>query len=281
MLFELLMGRRPYRETEPMSLIFAKLDPGRDPLLSCQELDPFGPIAAVLRRAMAWAAADRYASADEFRAALAAAAAEMGPDERVVLAFESVDLNGQLDSVLSTIQTPAIPAGPRTRPSTQQPLVTPDPNTGGFAAEFPTVAQPAAKAGSRIWLAVAAGVAVAGGVALWLVLTTTHVGIGIRVEPRAEVADARSMSLPTATPSPAVASGPAPAPPPVAGPGVPPAPVPVAQPLGATAQSAQDRPAEPEPPPSGRVGAGLRARPPSAPAPKVKKAKPSKAFQTF
>lgn len=101
MLFELLLGRRAYTETDTMQLVFAKFDSERDPLRNSPDLDAFGPVAVVVRKAMAWAAADRFASASAFREAMATAVAEMGPGLHVSMAGGQkpslVDLTAQTE----------------------------------------------------------------------------------------------------------------------------------------------------------------------------------------
>ena len=79
MLFEILLKRRPYTEPDAMGLVFAKLDPERDPLLDIRELAQFGPLGQVVRTAMAWAPGDRFATANDFRSALTDAVEQLGP----------------------------------------------------------------------------------------------------------------------------------------------------------------------------------------------------------
>ncbi|MBI5610890.1 MAG: serine/threonine protein kinase [Deltaproteobacteria bacterium] len=83
MLFEVVTGRRPYAEAETMQLVFAKANPERDPLRRAADLDHAGPIAQVVRKAMAWKSADRYRSAEDMRSALLAVVAQQRPDDRL------------------------------------------------------------------------------------------------------------------------------------------------------------------------------------------------------
>lgn len=103
MLFEVVTGRRPYVETEAMAILMAKCDPDRDPLATA-DLGQFGPLETVLRRAMAWAAADRYASADALRADLLAAVQEIGPSVQLPIPEQAID-----DGDLPTLATPVAP----------------------------------------------------------------------------------------------------------------------------------------------------------------------------
>ncbi len=86
MLFEVLMRRRAYEQQDAMLLVFAKADPDGDPLANAPELDAMGPLGAVVRRGMAWNVNERFASAAEFRAALDAAVASLGPSQLVAMA---------------------------------------------------------------------------------------------------------------------------------------------------------------------------------------------------
>lgn len=96
MLFEVLLRRRPYTETDAMQLVFAKLDPNRDPHLDAPELAAFGPLGDVVRKAMGWAANDRYLSATVFRQALAGAVDQLGPQLRWTAAAEALAAAKQL-----------------------------------------------------------------------------------------------------------------------------------------------------------------------------------------
>ena len=285
MLFELLMGRRPYRETEPMTLVFAKLDPGRDPLLHCRELEQFGPMATVMRRAMAWAAADRYATADEFRAALADAIAVLGPDRRVVLAHDTADAEADLGA--PTIEAAPALGRPKGRPSGPQLMATPAPNTGGFSANFTdllppaasplpatpvaNVAAPAAQLRAR-WLVPAVVGLLVVAVAAWLVTRKTEL-------PPVVAAPAAATVPPSAAGAAAVAAPPAVAPAPAApvpAPEPPPTAAATAQPAASAAES--PAPAADKPTPAAAEPANAAKQPAER---KVKKAKQSGAFDKF
>ncbi len=260
-LFELLVGRRPYRETEAMALVFAKLDPYRDPLLECTALAELGPMETVVRRAMAWAATERYATADEFIAALAQAATELGPHERVAVGVGKE--SGQIDSSAQTIATPIRGSRPPALElSGLRPLQTPHPDTRGLTLAFPGVAAAQEQRQRKPWLAALAAVAmiaVIAAVAGWLL--ADRVGAGILARPPAPVIAAPAVATAGLTPAPVPAPVPAPAP--VAAP----TPAPVAQPAAATVESAPDVPAPP---------ASARAKKPAAA--KAKKSNPASGF---
>ncbi|MSQ84463.1 MAG: serine/threonine protein kinase [Myxococcales bacterium] len=86
MLFEVLLRRRPYAELDAMQLVFAKLDPERDPLHTATGLAEFGAMASVVRTAMAHDVTQRYLTAAAMRDALLAAVQACGPTQRVPLA---------------------------------------------------------------------------------------------------------------------------------------------------------------------------------------------------
>ena len=111
MMFEVLTGRRPYPQAEAMQLVFAKADPESDPLADSNDLNAYGPMAAVVRKGMAWNVDDRYATAKEFRAELAEAVAQLGPAQIAEVVRDAVQAGS-----LPTLEL----AAPR-RPSVQVP----------------------------------------------------------------------------------------------------------------------------------------------------------------
>ena len=308
MLFELLMGRRPYSETDPMTLVFAKLDPDRDPLLDCRELDRFGPMGVVVRRASAWAAADRYASADEFRAALADAVAELGPNTRVVLAQAERDLTGSDDSGAKTIAAADTIARPKGRPSGPLPVATPAPQGRGFSDTYTDLAVPSPLAQAVVttpsvpepavvaqptrprWLIPAAVGALLAVAAVWLATRKMEPAPVVAV-PAAATAPAAAAAAATPV-APATAPATAAPPPaaaaatPVAPAAAPATPAPAqAQPAAAAVPAAQPAAAPaaraPAAGPADRAEAAPHARPSAGAGAKVKKPKADGGFGKF
>lgn len=114
MMFEVVSGRRPYGQVDTMQLVFAKLHQERDPLREAPELESLGPMAAVVRKGMAWDPAERYGSAAEFRKDLLAAVTALGPDVRVPLPSRGAETGGRQGAAdagdLPTLATPGTQA---------------------------------------------------------------------------------------------------------------------------------------------------------------------------
>jgi len=121
MLYEVVVGAKPYDDANPMALIVAKVDPKLDPLRDGRDgdtLDRAGPLGEVVRRAMAWDIDERIGSAVELRRALKEAAATLGPSRRVDFHGESLTGPITLPPPLRTAayaQTPG--AQPRPTPA--------------------------------------------------------------------------------------------------------------------------------------------------------------------
>ena len=184
MLFEVVTGRRPYAETETMALLMAKCDPDRDPLLTADELAELGPIEAVVRRAMAWAAVDRYASADELRAELQAAVKALGPQQRVPMPESAVDA-GDLPTI-------ATPLSPRTAAYVPTPRVVVAPVEAELSAgpsEDAVDGSARSADGRRVVLvaAVAAGATLAVAAVLWWAMTGAAPAVAPTAVPAAVV----------------------------------------------------------------------------------------------
>ncbi len=120
MMFEVACGRRPYPPcADVMQLVFAKADPEQDPLREAPELASLGALGAVLRRAMAWSADDRYPNCTQLRADVLAAVAQLGPSKPVALVGKSADLAGRPPPL--PMPRRASTAAPVARPTVEPP----------------------------------------------------------------------------------------------------------------------------------------------------------------
>lgn len=266
MLFELLAGRRPYAETDSMQLVLAKLDPHRDPMLDDAGLTALGPLAAVLRKAMAWSADERYSSAETFRAELAEATAALGPDNPAPVLPLAASV--AVDPGAATLVTPGLNSRSPIRAPAPR-LATPNPDTRGVPRSSMTlhdmpapVVAPVPANSKRLWAIAAALAVVGGGVTTWAITTPGPAPSRVVVEAQA-VAPAVALAPPAAPPvvAPvALAAAPSAAAPELpSAPAVQPAPV-------------DSAPAQP---------AAAKAAPTKSAAPKSGKAKPAKAAPGF
>jgi serine/threonine-protein kinase len=225
MSFECLTGRVPYTGTTPVAILMKHVqEPVPQPPAS--ELAP--PLAAVVRRALAKAPADRWPSAGALADALAAAAAGAPPPTTA--------------ETLPTLVAEPTPAPPR-------------PPARSAAGPAPAARRP----GRRLAWAAAAILALAGGVGLlgWLALP--------RADPPSAPSPAPTV-LAKAAPSPAAASRPTPTPPPSPTPWPSPRPTPLPTVPPPTAPPATAPPAETPPaetPPAAVEPEPVAARPAS------------------
>jgi len=272
MMFEVLLRRRPYAELEPMQLVFAKLDPERDPLPLATGLAAFGDMAAVVRTAMAHDAAQRYPDAATMRDAVLAAVQANGPNVPVPLAALATSTpTGRNPAAAAPANTPH----PGTSPYAQR---TPTPLTGNVRSEVlpssalvdtpdyaatqvlpagaAAAAPSTASSGRPSWPVLAGGVAAAVAVAVvgWWA-TRAPAPISAAVAPAVVAAPA---------PSAAAAAAPTQAPPPAA---TAPAPAPAAVAVPTPAPPTKTAPAVVDPPP---------VQPVAPPPPPTKRASPKK-----
>ncbi|MSQ84720.1 MAG: serine/threonine protein kinase [Myxococcales bacterium] len=140
MMFEVLTGRRPYPQVDAMQLVFAKADPDSDPLADSDDLDAYGPMAAVVRKGMAYSVDQRYATAAEFRAELTDAVAALGPTQIAGAVRDAAEAGAMPTETLAaprraTAQVPT-PFTGRVGASAQVP--TPFTGRVGASAQVPT-----------------------------------------------------------------------------------------------------------------------------------------------
>ena len=204
-LYELLSGSKPHPGESYNEILFHVLSEEPAPLDSLRPGLPLG-LAAVVHKAMAREAEDRYASAADFTAALIPFAGRAVTPLRSLVGFAAVG---------ETVSSPAsLPAFAVVAPTMQKTLETP---------------APAAKRGlplAMVWGALAAGAALAGFLILWSLP---------RHEPTQARALAPSAPAPVTVPAPVPAPTPAPAPVPVPAPAaavIPPHPTNVESPPG-------------------------------------------------